>query len=187
MKINRKNIPMNRFLKEDGTFEAIPYSYTIRVTNNGNNMMGINYRIREDVPQEHQGEVVDYSDSYQDTELGERYINALIVNADISSQELPDKQEFTLAKIAQALMGKPVRITNKRQPSYRDPNKMENNIAYTEPSQAPSVAPEELKNIKGDVSSNRSGSSRPMNTVPSGDPFANASSNVNVSDDDLPF
>lgn len=197
MKINRHNTAGNRYLNEDGTFEAFPYSYTIGTTKNGNNMMGINYRIRTDVQQAHQGEIVDYSDSYTDSEVGEQYINTLIVNAGVSESELPDGQNLGLPAIAKALMGKPVRITNKRKPGFKDPSKMVNDISFTEPSKAPSISPAELgQNIKGDVSTNAgvnqttsTGTSRPAPTVPqpASDPFTNSGNGIDISDDDLPF
>lgn len=188
MKINRKNIAESKYLNEDGTFEAFPYSYSIGTTSTGNNTMTINYRIREDVPQPHQGEIVDYADRYNDSEIGEKYINTLIVNANVSEEELPDNENIGLPAIAKALLGKPIRITNKRKEKYNDPTKQVNDISYTEASQAPNIAASELgRNIRGDVSNKNSSQSAQPTSRPSGDPFANNGAPMNITDDDLPF
>ncbi|VDG18753.1 hypothetical protein [Lactobacillus brevis] [Lactiplantibacillus mudanjiangensis] len=207
MKINRKNTVGNKYLDANGTFEAFPYSYSIGISREGTNTMGINYRIREDVPQEHQGEVVDFADTYNDGQTGEKFINTLIVNAGISENELPDGQSVSLNDIAGLLMGRPIRITNKRSPKWNDPTKEVNDISYTEPARAKKIGPDELEgNIRGDVteqtnnhrqSANQSagasmGSSRPApasNNNPSA-PYSRGNysgGGIEINDDDLPF
>ncbi|GKT04438.1 DUF669 domain-containing protein [Furfurilactobacillus entadae] len=186
MKIDRHNVAGGNYLNEAGTFEAFIYSFSTGVTKKGNNSLSIGYRVRTDVDQDHKGERVDYADNYNDSEIGERYINSLIVNAGVEEDKLPDDSNVNLTKIGMALLGKPVRITNERVASYSDPSKKVNNITSVESTQFPKVAASERKGrIAGDVT-NKNGNSKSTHSVPA-DPFTGNSDSIDISDDDLPF
>lgn len=192
MKIDRHNTAGGNYLDKAGTFEAFIYGFSTSINSKGNNQITINYRIRTDVEQEAKGARVDFASTFNDSEIGEKYINDLIVNANVDQAKLPDGDNASLTKIGTALLGKPVKITNKRVPKYNDATKTVNNITFVEPTDYPDVAEGERKGrIAGDVTdkeNGRSGSTH-RNTAPHqpADPFAGNGEVVDIKDSDLPF
>jgi hypothetical protein len=84
----------------------------------------------------------------------------------------------------QALLGKPVKITNKREPKYNDPSKIVNKIKATAPTDFPNVAEgERTGKIKGDVTNNNQQSAPRAPQQPNNDPFAGQT----YTDGDAPF
>jgi hypothetical protein len=184
MKVNRSNTAGGNYLNEEGTFEAFIYSYQLGKTSSGANSIVINYRIRTDVDQSNRGAVVDFADNYNDGEISQMYLNSLIVNANVEESKLPNDKEVTMKQNEQALLGKPVKITNKREPKYNDPSKIVNKIKATAPTDFPNVAEgERTGKIKGDVTNNNQQSAPRAPQQPNNDPFAGQT----YTDGDAPF
>lgn len=157
MIIDRKNTAGGNYLNEAGFYEAFIYSFQTGQNSGGSESLTINYKIRRDVEQPHQGAELNFAHRLNDSEIGQGYLNALIVVAQVLPEQLPDGQNVTMKQIGTALLGKVLLIENERVPKYNDPSKEQNHIKNIEKTNFPNVSENERKNqIKGDITEGQS-------------------------------
>lgn len=169
MIIDRKNTAGGNYLNEAGFYEVFIYSFETGRNSNGSDALTVNYKVRRDIQQPHQGAELNFAHRLNDSEIGQGYLNALIVAAQVAAEQLPDGQDVTMKQIGTALLGKVLLVENERVEKYNDPSKEQNHVKNVVKTNFPDVAENERKNqIKGDVTNGETNASRPATntTVP---------------------
>lgn len=186
---------------QDGEYEVYPSAWSRETAKSGNDMIQINYRVREDVQQSGQGQEIRY-DNFVLVPASAWRMNALTK----AVGQYPDKYDFgTVENWAAAMMGKPVRVSVERvaQPNGKIYPEVKSFSASTVPQMTISPKIKQPSNGQQAAAATRYAPSpqqpsqgaftQPSAPSPSAasmgntNPFPQNGKTIDISDDDLPF
>lgn len=174
-----------------GEYEVYPNAYSVDVARSGNQVIQLNYFIRDDVQQPSAGQDIRY-DNFTVTANAQWRFNALA-----KAVGTPQGFDFgTPEGWAKAMMGKPVRVVVGMEKDLKDKNKEWPRVKSFKNAQVPmNVQPVYKQSQQQSISNaannlnNQFGSQTQSQSQQNfnQDPFSGVGQTINISDDDMPF
>lgn len=167
---------------EAGLYEVYPTSFKFHVSQAGNQVIDLNYRVRSDVDQPFGGATINF-DSYNDNPKAKYRIDRFI---SCLSKEVPDGYDFgTIMGWANKMMGQPVKVQVTMEPNQAG-DKTYATVKSVMETQYPQVKEQKVitGKIEDDTTSQQGTNNQPQQNS---DPFAGQGTQIDIKDSDLPF